>query len=64
MTQWQTFLKGQGFTPSEGGKFDDTTVQATVDFQRFHNIPASGRVNNKTLGLAMVHGLVLIKDEG
>ena len=63
VTQWQTFLKGQGFTPSEGGKFDDTTVQATVDFQRFHNIPPTGRVNNKTLGLAMVHGLKIVPDE-
>ena len=64
MTQWQAFLKQQGFTPSEGGTFDDTTVQATVDFQRLHNLPATGRVNNMTLGMAMMCGLKVVPDEG
>ena len=63
MSQWQTFLKNQGFTPSEGGTYDDTTVQATVDFQRLHNIPPTGRVNNMTLGCAMLCGLKVLADE-
>jgi hypothetical protein len=63
VTQWQTFLKAQGFSPSEGGRFDDNTVQATVDFQRLHNLPPTGRVNNMTLGCAMLCGLKVVPDE-
>jgi len=57
---WQRFLKSCGFTPSETGKYDDETVQATVDFQRLNNLPASGRVDNMTWGMAMLRGLQVV----
>jgi peptidoglycan hydrolase-like protein with peptidoglycan-binding domain len=63
VTKWQEFLKIQGYTPSEGGTFDDQTVQATVDFQRFHNLPPTGRANNMTVGMAMLHGFKILPDE-
>jgi peptidoglycan hydrolase-like protein with peptidoglycan-binding domain len=57
---WQKFLKACGFTPGEAGTFDDATVQATVDFQRLNNLPASGRADNMTFGMAMIRGLQVI----
>jgi peptidoglycan hydrolase-like protein with peptidoglycan-binding domain len=60
---WQKFLKAQGFTPTENGTFNDDTVQATVDFQRYHSLPATGRADNMTFGRAMTLGLQVL-DEG
>lgn len=57
---WQRYLKAQGFTPNETGTYDDSTVQATVDFQRLNNLPPSGRVDNMTFGCAMMRGLLVI----
>jgi len=62
--RWQKFLSGQGlYRGEQDGKFHDETRQATIDFQRLHEIlPADGKTNNKTLGMAMLLGLVLIDE--
>ncbi len=60
---WQRFLKACGFTPSETGTFDDSTVQATVDFQRLNNLPPTGRADNRTWGCAMRRGLQVLPAE-
>jgi peptidoglycan hydrolase-like protein with peptidoglycan-binding domain len=44
------------------GTFDDATVQATTDFQRLHNLPATGRADNTTWGLAMMLGLQVVAE--
>jgi peptidoglycan hydrolase-like protein with peptidoglycan-binding domain len=60
---WQIFLQVCGFKVDDTGTFDDATVQATTDFQRLHNLPASGRANNMTFGMAMLLGLKVIEEE-
>lgn len=62
--QWQSFLAGQKlFRGTTSGLFDDETLQSTVDFQRLHEmLPASGVVDNRTLGMAMVVGLRLFEE--
>jgi peptidoglycan hydrolase-like protein with peptidoglycan-binding domain len=63
VASWQKFLQACGFTPAVTGTFDDATVQATTDFQRLHNLPATGRANNMTFGMAMLLGLQVIVEE-
>jgi peptidoglycan hydrolase-like protein with peptidoglycan-binding domain len=62
--KWQEFLKQRNFyRGSIDGQFGPETRQATVDFQRFHELrPAEGLVTNPTLGMAMVLGFVLFDE--
>ncbi len=62
---WQKFLAAQGFTPDDTGMFGDSTVQATVDFQRLHEIDGAqaGRADNLTVGTAMTLGYKIIPDD-
>lgn len=62
--QWQKFLTSQTLYRGEAhGRFDDETKQGTVDFQRLHELsPVEGHVTNKTLGMAMLLGLILFED--
>ena len=59
---WQEFLKkNQSFYRGEAtGEFDAETRQATVDFQRFHELPAEGQLTNRTLGMALLMGLEIV----
>ncbi len=60
---WQEFLKKQGLYRGEvTGTFDVETQQATVDFQRLHELPVTGTVSNSTLGMAMVLGLQVLEE--
>lgn len=63
VTAWQKFLAAQGFPAPEGGAFNDATVQATVDFQRYHNLPPTGRADNATTGCAMMLGLTVLAED-
>lgn len=61
---WQNFLCGKGLLHEEvSGVFDDATRQASIDFQRTHNLQADGVVGNKTFGLAMQLGFSLVTDD-
>jgi Putative peptidoglycan binding domain len=60
---WQRFLRAQKFVLAENGKFNDETVQGTVDFQRLYDLPPTGRVDNVTLGRAMVLGYKVLAEE-
>jgi peptidoglycan hydrolase-like protein with peptidoglycan-binding domain len=64
--RWQAFLTEQTLYRGEPhGKFDDETKQATVDFQRLHELhPAEGFVTNRTLGMAMVLGFTIFDEPG
>lgn len=62
--KWQAFLakpeSGGFFRGEVTGKFDGETRQATVDFQRFHELPAEGLLTNRTLGMALLRGLEIV----
>lgn len=62
--QWQTFLTGQGFFQGEvSGFFDPETKQATMDFQRAHEVkPFDGEAGDKTFGMAMQLGYSVARD--
>jgi peptidoglycan hydrolase-like protein with peptidoglycan-binding domain len=62
--KWQTFLASKDyFRGNVDGQYDGETVQATKDFQRFHELqPAEGAVTNVTLGMAMVLGFPLLEE--
>lgn len=62
--QWQEFLHQQGlFRGKVTNAFDDETLQATIDFQRLHELlPADGVANNRTVGMAMLLGLQVIPE--
>lgn len=60
---WQRFLRAQKFILAESGKFNDETVQGTIDFQRLYDLPVTGRVDNVTLGRAMVLGYKVLAEE-
>lgn len=60
---WQTFLRGQGlFFGVIDGKFDADTKQASMDFQKKHNLQPDGVIGNKTFGLAMQEGFEGVAD--
>jgi D-alanyl-D-alanine carboxypeptidase/Putative peptidoglycan binding domain len=60
VTQWQTFLRGQGFQVDATGSYDATTVAATVAFQKRWKLDPDGRVGNQTLGKAGMLGLEIV----
>jgi hypothetical protein len=60
---WQFFLIGQGLYKDEAdGKFGPMTRQATLDFQRAHDLQPDGVVGNKTFGVAMQLGFEGVED--
>lgn len=61
---WQTFLKAQGlFDGPVDGNFGELTLASTKAFQQAHSLLSDGLVGNKTLGQAMLLGLVIAKDD-
>jgi len=60
VTQWQIFLRGQGFLVNSSGLFDDDTEAATKQFQRRCRIEDDGIVGNQTLGKAVSLGLEIV----
>jgi len=61
--RWQTFLIGQGlYKGVANGDFEQLTFDATVEFQKRNNLGADGVVGNKSLGLAMQLGMVVLTD--
>ncbi len=65
VVKWQNFLADQKlFRGTADGIFGDETKQATIDFQRLHELlPADGRTNNRTVGMAMLLGFALIEED-
>jgi peptidoglycan hydrolase-like protein with peptidoglycan-binding domain len=60
---WQQFLTSQGlYRGTVDGNFEAETRQATVDFQRLHELQASGMVTNRTLGMALLLGFRLFEE--
>jgi hypothetical protein len=64
VTEWQTFLRGQGFFLEVSGEFDKPTFAATVGFQQACNLATDGVVGNQTFGRAMLLGFSLVQDTG
>ncbi|MEJ7678400.1 MAG: M15 family metallopeptidase [Segetibacter sp.] len=61
---WQFFLTGQGFFEGEvTGTFDAETKNATMAFQKKHNLQPDGIVGNKSFGMAMQLGFEGIIDD-
>jgi len=61
VTQWQVFLRGQGYPLNASDIFDDDTVHATQRFQNKHKLHPDGIVGNKTLGKAMFLGFEVVQ---
>ena len=61
VTQWQVFLRGQGYPLNSSETFDDDTVEATRQFQTKHGLEPDGIVGNRTLGKAMSLGLEIVE---
>ncbi len=61
VTQWQTFLRGQGFALDATGTFDPATEEATKRFQKAHKLGVDGKVGNETLGQAALLGFEIVK---
>lgn len=54
---WQDFLHGQGFVQvAASGAFDEVTHNATVAFQRSHELKPDGWVGSQTFGCALQLG--------
>ncbi|MEW6708114.1 MAG: M15 family metallopeptidase [Pseudomonadota bacterium] len=60
VTQWQTFLRGQGFVVDATGLFDEHTEQATRAFQKEHRLAVDGVVGNQSFGKAAMLGFELV----
>jgi hypothetical protein len=60
VAQWQTFLRGQGFTVDASGTFDAATENATREFQKKHELDIDGSVGNETFGKAGMLGFELV----
>lgn len=60
VSQWQTFLRGQGFLVDIDGAFGKKTNEATESFQRRHKLAIDGVVGNETLGKAALLGFELV----
>ncbi len=61
--RWQNFLLGQGATDLVvSGTFDEPTRQATLEFQRRHELGVDGKVGDETLGKAMTLGFPVVTD--
>jgi len=60
VTQWQTFLRGQGFALDATGIFDPATAAATSAFQKQHGLDDDGKVGNQTFGQAAMLGFEIV----
>ena len=60
VSHWQTFLRGQGFTLSTTGDFDQFTDVATRSFQKRYHLDADGIVGNQTFGQAAKLGFEIV----
>ncbi len=60
VSQWQTFLRGQGFMVDESGLFDAATEQATRAFQAKNKLDVDGEVGNQSFGKAAMLGFELV----
>ncbi|RRB07152.1 M15 family metallopeptidase [Larkinella rosea] len=59
--KWQLFLIGQGFEPGvANGVFTPRTHEATVAFQKKHDLLPDGVVGNKSVGVAMQLGFPVL----
>lgn len=62
--KWQYFLIGQDlYFGLVDGDFGELTLDATIKFQKQHNLQPDGIVGNKTVGAAMMLGFATLKDE-
>lgn len=61
VTQWQTFLRGQGYLVNSSGIFDDATVATTIQFQKKFKLDTDGIVGNQTLGKAISLGFEIVE---
>jgi len=61
VTQWQDFLRGQGYLVNSSGAFDDDTVNATKQFQKKYKIEIDGIVGNQSLGRAALLGFEIVE---
>ncbi|HPI18847.1 MAG TPA: M15 family metallopeptidase [Candidatus Kapabacteria bacterium] len=61
---WQHFLIGQEFIHIiADGVFGERTLQATILFQKKHNLQPDGVVGNKTFGMAMLLGFSVVRND-
>jgi hypothetical protein len=61
VTQWQIFLRGQGFMLESTGIFDAQTEAVTRAFQDRHQLDVDGKVGNQTFGKAAMLGFELVE---
>src|SRR5262245_39523849 len=62
--KWQYFLRGIDLYFGEvNGDFDESTKQATQEFQRRHALADDGIAGNRTIGEAMRVGFAVIEDD-
>src|SRR3954469_9072339 len=60
---WQAFLRGQKlYMGTIDGEFGPKTLEATIAFQKLHDLQPDGKVGNKTYGVAMQLGFPGIFD--
>lgn len=64
VTQWQVFLRGQGYLVNASGTFDQATSDETIRFQRRHRLDVDGVVGNQTLGKAALLGFEIVEYTG
>jgi len=59
---WKTFLREKTayYRGELNSVFDSETRQATLDFQRFHELPGSGELTGRTLAMALLMGLDIV----
>ncbi|MBL7127990.1 MAG: M15 family metallopeptidase [Ignavibacteria bacterium] len=61
---WQLFLIGLGYNTGDAdGIFGRKTEQATIDFQKDHDLEPDGLAGNKTIGVAMSLGFEVLEDD-
>ncbi len=61
--RWQLFLIGQEYQPGKAdGIFGVRTEQATMAFQKKHDLEPDGVVGNRTYGQAMLLGFQMVED--
>jgi hypothetical protein len=64
VTQWQQFLRGQGYYACVvSGIFDTTTQNATIEFQRAHGLDDDGVVGQFTYSKALKLGFGIVTDD-
>ncbi len=60
VSQWQAFLRGQGYAVNIDGLFCDETEAATRAFQKAKKLDIDGVVGNQTLGAAALRGFEIV----